>query len=348
MLALLHFALRDGGYLFLGNAETVGRSPELFEPVSKKWRIYRRIGGTRHDLVEFPVAGRRDDARMSGLRALAALPPARIADTAQRALAERFAPASVLIDRSHRILYFHGPTELFLTQPSGEPTQDLYGMARPGLRTKLRVAVQRVIKSNEPLTTRASIRPGAERSAITISVAPLPGAADNGLLLVSFEEGPRRRAAIFARRPPPVRTAASRISRPSCGRCGTSCTRTIAELETSNEELKASNEEVTSMNEELQSANEELETSKEELQSLNEELNTVNNQLQRKVEELEDTTNDLRNLLTSTDIATVFLDPQFRIRWFTPAIHHAGRDSSSPTSAGRSTISPPSSTIRTF
>ena len=60
---------------------------------------------------------------MSGLRALAALPPAKIADTAQRALAERFAPASVLIDRSHRILYFHGPTELFLTQPSGEPTQ---------------------------------------------------------------------------------------------------------------------------------------------------------------------------------------------------------------------------------
>ena len=95
---------------------------------------------------------------------------------------------------------------------------------------------------------------------------------------------------------------------------------TIEELETSNEELKASNEEITSMNEELQSANEELETSKEELQSLNEELATVNNQLQRKVEELEGTTNDLANLLSSTEIATVFVDRELKIRFFTPSM----------------------------
>ena len=153
VLALLHFALRDGGHLFLGNAETTGRSPDLFEPVSKKWRIYRRIGGTRHDLVEFPVAGRKDDARMSGLRALAAFPPTKIADTAQRALAERFAPASVLIDRSlGSSTSTATPSASWHSQP-GEPTQDLYGMARDGLRTKLRVAVQRALKTNERITT---------------------------------------------------------------------------------------------------------------------------------------------------------------------------------------------------
>jgi len=92
---------------------------------------------------------------------------------------------------------------------------------------------------------------------------------------------------------------------------------TIEELESSNEELKASNEEIMSMNEELQSANEELETSKEELQSLNEELTTVNNQLREKVDELESAKDDMTNLLTSTDIATLFLAADHTIQRFT-------------------------------
>jgi two-component system CheB/CheR fusion protein len=94
----------------------------------------------------------------------------------------------------------------------------------------------------------------------------------------------------------------------------------IEAFEAGNEELKAANEEVTSINEELQSTNEELETGKEELQSVNEELTTVNNQLQTKIADLEATTNDLANLLGSTDIAVVFLDAQFRVRRFTPAV----------------------------
>ena len=94
----------------------------------------------------------------------------------------------------------------------------------------------------------------------------------------------------------------------------------VESFEATNEELKASNEEVTSINEELQSANEELETGKEELQALNEELVTVNTQLQSKLLELEALTNDLDNLLSSTDIAVVFLDTELRVRRFTPAV----------------------------
>ena len=95
---------------------------------------------------------------------------------------------------------------------------------------------------------------------------------------------------------------------------------TIEQLESSNEELKASNEEAIASNEEMQSANEELETSKEELQSLNEELNTVNARLHEKVEELENTNNDVVNLLGSTNIATIFLDRDFKVMRYTPAI----------------------------
>ena len=92
----------------------------------------------------------------------------------------------------------------------------------------------------------------------------------------------------------------------------------IEELETSNEELKSINEEMQSANEELQSTNEELEATKEEQQSLNEELATVNTELQAKIDELAQSQGDLKNLLASTEIATVFLGNDLTVKRFTP------------------------------
>src|ERR1700689_5296008 len=87
-----------------------------------------------------------------------------------------------------------------------------------------------------------------------------------------------------------------------------------------NEEMKSAAEEYQSVNEELQSSNEELETSKEEMQSINEELQTINAEMNAKNDALMRLNSDLKNLLDSTQIATMFLDSALRVNNFTPAI----------------------------
>lgn len=95
----------------------------------------------------------------------------------------------------------------------------------------------------------------------------------------------------------------------------------IVQLQTNNDEMRASQQETINVNEELQDANEELETGKEELQTLNDEITAVNAQLQAKMDELEASRNDMSSLLSSTNIAVIFLDMKLRVRRFTPAVN---------------------------
>lgn len=327
IVALCHFGLRQGGRLFLGNAETVGRHDDLFETVSKKWRIYRRVGPTRHDLIDYPSAhglaeprAATDDLSPQLVEPIAAS----VAETARRALLERYAPASVLIDRKGRVLYFHGTTRDYLEQPPGEPTRDLLTMVRDGLALKLRGAIREASNGNVSVTVNARIRQGRASRTVAMTVMPVSSASrDGGFLLVSFTPSPsasgKPQARAAAREDLAEASSGEQALQDELTSTRAELRDTIEHLETANEELKASNEEATSMNEELQSTNEELETSKEELQSFNEELNTVNNQLQHKIGELERATNDLSNLLSGSETATLFLDAKFRIEWFAPA-----------------------------
>jgi two-component system, chemotaxis family, CheB/CheR fusion protein len=319
VISLLHFALNDGGYLLLGPSETIGRQLDLFEPVSKKWRVYRRIGTTPRDRVEIPLGGSKD-RRRAGMRppepAVAARPLS-LAELTQQLLLKKHVPAAVLINRKYEILYFAGPTMQYLDQPTGEPTLNLMNMACEGLQGKLRSAIHKAIQDKRQITVAgARVERHGNIDSVRVTVEPVAEpTAMEGLLLVTFtDEQPLVASDTAAADESPSlqlqrELEATREDLES----------SIEELESSNEELKASNEEVMSMNEELQSTNEELESSKEELQSLNEELNTANNQLQDKVQEIEQGHNDLANLLTSTEVPTLFLDSQLRIRRFTPA-----------------------------
>lgn len=323
IIALCHFALRQGGHLFLGNAETIGRHEDLFETVSKKWRIYRRLGPTRHDLISYPPSPSQSDPRTAE-RQSPSVPEsnASAVDMARRALLERYAPASVLIDQKGRVIYFHGTTRDYLENPPGEPTRDLLTMARDGLVGKLRAAIRKASTENRSVTVNTRIRESKSDRSVEITVMPLPASPQGGLLLVSFA------SAVPQAEPTPGPTREDKTDASSDEHAlheELKATRaelhnTIAYQETLNEELKAANEEAISMNEELQSTNEELETSKEELQSFNEELNTINSQLQHKISELETTTNDLNNLLAGSETATLFLDEKLGIRWFAPAM----------------------------
>ncbi len=317
VIALFHFALEQGGALMLGNTETVGRHSSVFDALSKKWRIYKRLGATRLDIVSFPVLRGQQSPTKPALDRIAALPVAAIptADLARRALLDRFAPAAVLIDAASRVVYFHGSTSAFLEQPTGEPSSDLFVMARSGLEVKLSSAVRKAKEDNCDVSFDATLPHAQGQSGVSVTVSPL-GGQGKGHILISFMPGPTGDARALQALPETL--SQETVLRDELSALRYELQNTIEHLETTNEELKASNEEATSMNEELQSTNEELETSKEEMQSFNEELHTVNGQLQANVRELEDSTNDLNNLLAGTETATLFIDTKLCIKWFTP------------------------------
>ncbi len=320
LMTLFHFALKHSGLLFLGRSENIGGQEDLFEPVVKEHRLFRRIGTSQLHRLDFATSRGKQDAP-AGERdehAEAARQRRNIENIARDVLLAEHVPAAVLVNRKLEILCGYGPTRDFLSLPFGESSLALMDMVRGEFLGQLRAVVHKARRNDEACDVCTSVAGDDDGQMVRISVRPLQQPASaRGLLLITFERMP----------------AASR--RETSGNTGSEveaqladeleATRrelnnTIQALESSNEDLKGSNEEIMSMNEELQSTNEELETSKEELQSINEELTTVNSELESKVGELENAQNDLTNLFAGTQIATVFLDRAMRIRRFTPAI----------------------------
>jgi PAS domain S-box-containing protein len=328
-VALFHYALSDTGYLFLGNAESAGPSSSFESIGSRKCRIYRKVSqGAKKSPVQVSGPNYPTPARASST-----VTPLPVWNTTtalvQEVLLEEYAPAAVAFDRQYEILYHNGPTHKYLRQPRGEPTQNLLELLPEKNSGRVRSALYRCIHEDRPVSIHTDIEGEDDRKRrITMQLSALR----EGLYLLVFQQESGR--AKKGGKKLPVEQPEAEDS--ALRQLEIELAATRDDLQSHIEEARSVNEELHSSNEELQAANEELETSREELQSLNEELTTVNAQLQAKIEELEQTNNDLDNFLTSTNIPTLFLDRDLKVKRFTPAISNLVR--LIPTDTGRPII----------
>ncbi|MGH7436960.1 MAG: chemotaxis protein CheB [Polyangiaceae bacterium] len=322
IIPLFHYCLSPGGLLFLGSAETVSGYATLFDSIDGKMRVYRRREvGVEVVPVEFQNVIAHAHAGSGAGRDGA--PPERKSSTniqtlADRLLVQRYVPIGVLCDDKGNILYISGRSGKYLEPVAGKADWNILAMAREGLRHPLTTALRSAQRGDGSVTVRAAkVRTdgGSEIVDVTVEKLVEPEALRGGLLIVFTEVRPSR-APKGAPRGAPRGARVEELER-ELNRTREETHVVRQEMQTSQEELRSTNEELQSTNEELQSTNEELTTSKEEMQSMNEELQTVNQELQSKVDELSRTNNDMKNLLNSTDIATLFLDGNLNVRRFT-------------------------------
>lgn len=317
LMPLFHYSLNPGGVLLLGSAETVGSSTDLFSSLSGKSRLFRRIeSARRHEPIELPSSfkvGTPNGSEMAPATKVAVS----LQSQADQLILRNYAPPTVLANDKGDIFYISGRTGKYLEPAAGKANWNLFAMVRDGLRFELSSAFQKALRQKVSVQLHGlKVETNGGTQHVDVSVQKLDEAGPlQGLVMIVFTDvaTPVPAKAFKA----PAKNARLTEAELELHRVRAEALATHEEMQTSQEEIRSANEELQSTNEELQSTNEELTTSKEEMQSLNEELQTVNAELQAKVDELSRSSNDMKNLLDSTDIATLFLDRRLNVRRYT-------------------------------
>jgi two-component system CheB/CheR fusion protein len=320
VLDTLTYALKPDGVLLLGQSESLDKFAHLYKSLDKRTKLYRRVGSATPAGRPLPWKPRRRPLELNPPASFPVEPgESDLQRLTESLLLAEHTPASAVIDEKDQILFVHGHTGLFLEPAIGRASMHILKMVRDGLRTELSQAI-REARATQQLKRfeRLRLKTQAGERFVSIAARPLQGDfAAPGALLVLFEDlGPLPQ-------PDKGATGASLSDESAAIRMAwleKELADTRETLQTANEELETSNEELQSTVEELQSSNEELMTSQEELSSINEELHTVNVELEDKIRQLEATSDDMENLLVSTEIGTIFLDLDLRIRRFTPPV----------------------------